>query len=177
MSCGFWRQNQVSHAGISNCIPQNTMGCNYLSLPERYLLSSGTKVLSYGMFSWVEILNKMGCVILCVQINGRCLSHRNLITVRILFYFKCIILFTHILYLIVLPVFTLNATLNYMVSIVNQNPEQDGSARTSELRGPFYWNRFTLIPAWISNHMSSNVWNEIAHPFPNFNGCTVEVWE
>ena len=34
-----------------------------------------------------------------------------------------------------------------------------------------------LIPAWISNHMISKVWDEIAYPFPNFNGCTVEVWE
>ena len=35
----------------------------------------------------------------------------------------------------------------------------------------------TLIPAWISNHMSSNVWDEITYPFPNFNDRTVEVWE
>ena len=25
--------------------------------------------------------------------------------------------------------------------------------------------------------MSSKVWHEISYPFPNFNGCTVEVWE
>ena len=30
---------------ISNCIPQNTVGCNYLSLPE--IPASGTKVLIY----------------------------------------------------------------------------------------------------------------------------------
>ena len=30
----FWRQKQVTLAGISNCIPQNTVGCNCLSLPE-----------------------------------------------------------------------------------------------------------------------------------------------
>ena len=35
----------------------------------------------------------------------------------------------------------------------------------------------TLIPAWISNGMSSNVWDEITCPFPTFNGATVEVWE
>ena len=34
-----------------------------------------------------------------------------------------------------------------------------------------------IIPAWISNHMLSKVWDEITYPFPNFNGCTVEVWE
>ena len=33
----------------------------------------------------------------------------------------------------------------------------------------------TLIPAWIRNHMPSNVWDEITYPFLNFNGCTVEV--
>ena len=31
---GLWRQTQVSQAGISIYIPLNTMGCNYLSLPE-----------------------------------------------------------------------------------------------------------------------------------------------
>ena len=25
--------------------------------------------------------------------------------------------------------------------------------------------------------MPSEVWYEIAYPFPNLNGCTVEVWE
>ena len=35
----------------------------------------------------------------------------------------------------------------------------------------------TLIQAWISNHMPSKMWNEISYPFPNFNCCTVEVWE
>ena len=33
------------------------------------------------------------------------------------------------------------------------------------------------IPTLISNYMLSNVWDEITDPFPNFNGCTVEVWE
>ena len=39
------------------------------------------------------------------------------------------------------------------------------------------WMRIMQIPAWISNHMPSKVWDEIINPFPNFNGCTVEVWE
>ena len=30
---------------------------------------------------------------------------------------------------------------------------------------------------WICNHMPNKVWDEIIYPFPNFNGCTVEVWE
>ena len=33
----------------------------------------------------------------------------------------------------------------------------------------------TLMSAWIRNHMPSKVWDEITYPFPNFNGCTVEV--
>ena len=40
-----------------------------------------------------------------------------------------------------------------------------------------YWHGLTLIPAWISNHTSSKLWAEITYPYPNFNGCTVEVWE
>ena len=34
-----------------------------------------------------------------------------------------------------------------------------------------------LIPAWISYHMRIRVRGEITYPFPNFNGCTAEVWE
>ena len=41
--------------------------------------------------------------------------------------------------------------------------------------GPFYWHG--LISAWISNHMPSEVWDEITYPFPNLNGCTFEVWK
>ena len=37
------------------------------------------------------------------------------------------------------------------------------------------WNKFT--PAWIGNHMSTKVWEEITYTFLNFIGCTVEVWE
>ena len=33
------------------------------------------------------------------------------------------------------------------------------------------------ICAWISNHMPSEVWDEITYPLPNFNGCTFGVWE
>ena len=41
--------------------------------------------------------------------------------------------------------------------------------------GPFYEHGLTLIPAWISNHMSSQMWDGITYPFLNFNGATVEV--
>ena len=33
------------------------------------------------------------------------------------------------------------------------------------------------ICAWISNHMPSEVWDQITYPLPNFNGCTFGVWE
>ena len=35
----------------------------------------------------------------------------------------------------------------------------------------------TLIPALIIHYMPCKVLDEITYPFPNFNGCTVEVWE
>ena len=41
--------------------------------------------------------------------------------------------------------------------------------------GPFYYHGLTLIPAWISNYIHYNVWDEITYPFLNFNGATVEV--
>ena len=34
-----------------------------------------------------------------------------------------------------------------------------------------------LISVWMSNYSHYKLWNEITHPFPNFNGYTVEVWE
>ena len=37
------------------------------------------------------------------------------------------------------------------------------------LRGPSYWHGLTLIPAWISNHINSKVWDEITYLFPDFN--------
>ena len=39
----------------------------------------------------------------------------------------------------------------------------------------FTKNGLTLIPAWISNYIHYNVWDEITYPFLNFNGATVEV--
>ena len=33
------------------------------------------------------------------------------------------------------------------------------------------------IPAWISNHLSSKVWDQITYTFPNLNSATVEVWK
>ena len=55
--------------------------------------------------------------------------------------------------------------------------QSDISGSILTLRGPFYQHGLTLIPAWISNHIPSKVWDEIAYPFPNFNGRTLDVWE
>ena len=45
----IWCQKHVSQAGISNCIPQYSVGCNYLFLPE--IPTPGTKVIiSCSMF-------------------------------------------------------------------------------------------------------------------------------
>ena len=43
--------------------------------------------------------------------------------------------------------------------------------------GPFDLHGITLIPAWISDYMRFQGWDEITYPIPNFNGCTIEVWE
>ena len=32
-------------------------------------------------------------------------------------------------------------------------------------------------PARIVNYDHYKVWDEITYPFPNFNGCTIDVWE
>ena len=42
-------------------------------------------------------------------------------------------------------------------------------------RAPF--NELTSIPAWMNNHAHDGVLRAIIYPFPNFNGCAVEVWE
>ena len=43
--------------------------------------------------------------------------------------------------------------------------------------GPFYWYGLTLSPVWISNHLSSKVWDQMIYPFPKFNAWTIEFWE
>ena len=45
-----------------------------------------------------------------------------------------------------------------------------------EAWNPIYLTGLTLILTWISNYTHYRVWGEIAYPFPNFNGATVEVW-
>ena len=40
-----------------------------------------------------------------------------------------------------------------------------------------FFNEQNFIPAWMSSHLPSEVCGEIIYPFPNFNGCTVEIWK
>ena len=51
----LWCQNQVSQAGISNCIPQQTVGCNYLSLPE--ITETDTCFWYQSPQMWPRLLN------------------------------------------------------------------------------------------------------------------------
>ena len=44
-------------------------------------------------------------------------------------------------------------------------------------RVPFYEHGRILIPAWMSNYMSSKAWDEIIYQFSNLNCCAVEVWK
>ena len=57
------------------------------------------------------------------------------------------------------------------------NTLYDLKIQVSRTWAPYYLHVLTLIPAWISNHTPSKVWDEITYPFLNFNGCTVEVQE
>ena len=38
-------------------------------------------------------------------------------------------------------------------------------------------NYFALIPAWKSNYINCKVWDEIIHPFTDFNNAASEVWK
>ena len=42
---------------------------------------------------------------------------------------------------------------------------------------PNYLYGLTLILPWMSNYIHYTVLDEITNPFPNFNGCPIEVWE
>ena len=39
---------------------------------------------------------------------------------------------------------------------------------------PFYWHGLTLIPAWMSKHMISKVWNEITYSYTSTVQPTIE---
>ena len=75
-----WRlccQKQVSQAGTSNYIPQFTMGCNYLSLPE--VPASGNKVLISTMGEiFLLILRSLGFTLFLRLTFGNLLAHCDL---------------------------------------------------------------------------------------------------
>ena len=49
--------------------------------------------------------------------------------------------------------------------------------KKTETKGVIVTEWVLWLYAWINNHIHYTVWDEITYPFPNFNGCTVEVWE
>ena len=49
--------------------------------------------------------------------------------------------------------------------------------RRKPARGPFYQYRLILNPEWISTYIHHKVCDGITYPFPNFNSCSIEVWE
>ena len=40
-----------------------------------------------------------------------------------------------------------------------------------------YYHGITIIPAWINNHMTSNVWDKITYSFLSFECCIHQVLE
>ena len=62
ITSGLWCQKQVSQARISHCIPQHTVGCNYLFLPN--IPASDTKVLISALcMPWFSILYNLSCTV------------------------------------------------------------------------------------------------------------------
>ena len=54
---GLWCLKQISQAWINNCIPQNTVRCNYLPLPE--VPASGTQVLNIRHWTGLSLLTTL----------------------------------------------------------------------------------------------------------------------
>ena len=52
---GLWYRKQVSRACINNCIPQNTVGCNYLCMAE--IPAPGAKLLICSVVDWAPCIN------------------------------------------------------------------------------------------------------------------------
>ena len=72
---------------------------------------------------------------------------------------------------------------NMWASLCNHNWEKQKNVISNN---QLYWERHkgplsltwtNFIPEWISNHVSSKVWDEISNPFPHWNGATVNVWQ
>ena len=64
-------------------------------------------------------------------------------------------------------------TMTFNTIIQNENIASNG-------QGPLLQTWINFNPSmdkYTSNHLLSNMWDKITYPFPNFNGCTVEIWE
>ena len=64
----------------------------------------------------------------------------------------------------------------YFVNCSQWNSIKIMSDFNSDYNDPFYELGWTLIPAWISN-IPNKGWDEITYPFPNFDGCNVDICE
>ena len=64
---GLWYQKQVSQACISNCIPHNTVGCNYLCMPE--ISAPGAKLISGKWGLWHQKQVSQACISNCIPQN------------------------------------------------------------------------------------------------------------
>ena len=82
------------------------------------------------------------------------------------------IYFKHTLIKPTMLIFLLNLCVVYNFGVIYLHLFSFLNTKTSS---EVYFYGLTVIPAWISNHMPCNVWDEITYPFLNFNRCTVEV--
>ena len=65
---------------------------------------------------------------------------------------------------------------NYVVTIsLSIGLHRQPSYNAEQFWSRYYLNSFNLIPAWMSNHMSSRVWDEISEPLPNFHRWSLEM--
>ena len=61
--------------------------------------------------------------------------------------------------------------MRYPIQKNKTNTMSPGAMAACVTRSPFYKHGLTLIPAWISNRMHSQVWDEITYPSQNFDAA------
>ena len=74
-------------------------------------------------------------------------------------------------------IFSLITALFVQIHLRVQSKENNKTRYYWPTWGPFYWHVLNFCSTRIGNHMSSKIWGEITYPFPNCNGCTLEIWE
>ena len=89
---GVWRQEQVSQPCISNCIPQYSVGCNYLYMPV--IPASGTKVIIYRWWVWRQEQVSQACISNCIPqysvgCNYLCMPEISASGTKVLIYRWC----------------------------------------------------------------------------------------